>query len=359
VVGAKVELIRAGDQVVATAETAADGTYTFTGVEANQPHRQAAQGRFPLRPGNGYVVRVSQKGYYPAASPAVDVRPEEQTLVADLTLAAVQGTAVVHVADPKGTPLEGAHLRLHPADGGEPVSGVTDGSGIGRLKAPITSTYWLEVEQAGYQKAMISPLVLAAGPETVVDVTVGAASGALYGQALDTHGRPAGGVVVVRTPDGRELSAAVQADGSYEVAGLPAGSPVLVSLRQGAETVAALNQVLTVPTGERVRADLALSQPTGSIQGRIVDEKGTPVSGVAVDLWRSGDGLVATAVTGADGSYRFENVRAGSYQRYAVRVDRAGQGYRQLGSQLPPALFLLPSGETEYVDLVLTALPAE
>lgn len=357
VAGATVELIRAGKGVVATTETAADGTYRFTAVEANLPSAQAA---VRGRPGTGYVVRVSRNDHYPAASELIDVSPEKQSLV-DLTIAHVQGTAVVHVVDQNGLPVEGATIRLLPARGGQPVVSVTAAAGIGRVRAPLFGAYWLEVEREGYHKAQFSPLALAAGKETVVDLTVGAQSATLYGQVTDNQGRPVTGPfrVTALAADGREVSDAVRPDGSYSLTNLAPGAPALVSLRDGDSVLATFGQAVTAAPGERLRVDLTLTQPTGSVRGRVVDESGRPASGAVVELRRSGDGSIATTRTDAEGYYRFERVQTGLQQRYAVRLNMDGQGYRQLGNRMPPPLFLLGAGETKHVDLVLTALPTE
>jgi|GEM_PF-5175806 len=63
----------------------------------------------------------------------------------------------------------------------------------------------------------------------------------------------------------------------------------------------------------------------GSIAGRIVNKKGTPVAQIAVRVSRS-SGIVCVAVTDADGNYRAENLEAGFYdvRAYVDGSDTAG-----------------------------------
>lgn len=358
VAGAKVDLIRAGEGVVATTETAADGSYHFFEVEANQPLEQVYFRGIPMKPaGLAYLVRVSHGGFHTAASEMIDLVPDKQTLV-DLALSPVLGTAAVHVVDQDGLPVAGAKLRLRPARGGEPVESAADATGTGRLQAPLLGAYWLEVEKEGYQKGLVSPLLLEAGQEKVVDVTVGSRTATLYGHAVDAQGRPVTAPLTVTAvaANGREVSEQLRPDGSYALSNLPAGAPVLVSLRDGQSLLAAPAQVLLAKPGERVRADLTLTQPTGTVRGRVVDESGRPVVAAVVDLMRSGDGVAATVLTDANGFYQFDLVPADLNRRYAVRLSQPGFGYRQLGNRMPPPLFLLEAGGTKHVDLVLVPL---
>lgn len=360
--GAKVELIRAGGGVVATAETTADGTYKFVDVEANLPEEEPADSLRmmvrPKEPGTGYVVRVSHENYHAAASQVINLKHEQQA-VADLTLASLRGTAVVQVRDQEGRPVADATVRLYPAEGGEAVEAKSGTAGSARLVGRTLGTYRIEVERNGYHKAQVAPVQLVSGQDTVVDVTLGETGGTLYGSVSDSQGRPFTRPLTVAAlaADGREVTETVRPDGSFSLSGLLPGAPALVSLREGTKVLSAPAQVVTAGAGARARVDLTVVGETGSVRGQVVDAAGQPAAGVTVSLMRSGDGSVATAITDANGLYRFEGLQAGTSQRYAVRVDRAGFGYRQVGHRLPPQLFLLQDGGAQYVDLVLTPLP--
>ena len=60
-----------------------------------------------------------------------------------------------------------------------------------------------------------------------------------------------------------------------------------------------------------ISAFITISEPTFNISGRAIDDKGGPLSGWTVRL-TGPDGEVS-ALTGEDGSYRFGNLKAGSY----------------------------------------------
>src|SRR5438105_14045397 len=72
---------------------------------------------------------------------------------------------------------------------------------------------------------------------------------------------------------------------------------------------------LTVPS--------ALAQTTGTVEGTINDQSGAPLPGVTVELSSPALQGTRTAVTSADGRYRFPSVPPGAYK---VTADLAGFG---------------------------------
>ncbi len=56
------------------------------------------------------------------------------------------------------------------------------------------------------------------------------------------------------------------------------------------------------------------SGPPGSLAGKAIDNNGNPLPGITVSLQTNAGKLVQTVVTGADGSYSFQDVPAGQYQ---------------------------------------------
>jgi len=70
---------------------------------------------------------------------------------------------------------------------------------------------------------------------------------------------------------------------------------------------------------------LSLTGPTAaelSISGRIRNTSGAGLSGVAVSLLETQSGRMQTTVSGADGSYRFENVEVGGDYVITPRLER-------------------------------------
>lgn len=62
---------------------------------------------------------------------------------------------------------------------------------------------------------------------------------------------------------------------------------------------------------------VALAQTTGTLQGRVVDEKGAPISGAAIRI----EGTPRGARSRVDGSFRILAIRAGEYR---VKVTAVG-----------------------------------
>ena len=69
-------------------------------------------------------------------------------------------------------------------------------------------------------------------------------------------------------------------------------------------------------------AAAAAQVTTAAAAGRVVDDAGQPVPGASVRLERDETGTFSTAVTGADGRFRIENLRPGG--PYTISVSRIG-----------------------------------
>ena len=63
-------------------------------------------------------------------------------------------------------------------------------------------------------------------------------------------------------------------------------------------------------------AATATAQTSGTIEGTVADENGTPLPGVSVTV--TGSGVYEEVVTGADGSYEFTDLAAGDYRVAAI-----------------------------------------
>src|SRR5215470_20089944 len=72
-----------------------------------------------------------------------------------------------------------------------------------------------------------------------------------------------------------------------------------------------------------------LAQTTGTVEGTITDQSGAPLPGVSVELSSPNLQGVRTAVTSADGRYRFPSVPPGAYK---VTAELSGFGKIQKGA---------------------------
>ena len=105
---------------------------------------------------------------------------------------------------------------------------------------------------------------------------------------------------------------------------------------------------LVVVPDATVRAMMQVTQGKTTVTGSVVDGSLNPLAGVTVVVERAGQ-VVARAVTGADGKFRFADLAPGDYQ---VRAERAG---------LPAytRAFRVPAGATSLQLPIVLARPEE
>lgn len=146
--------------------------------------------------------------------------------------------------------------------------------------------------------------------------------GAIAGTAT-VDGSPAAGVLVSAVSDTSLTplaSAYTQADGSYQVVGLPAGryrirfwDPQGRYGRVWYADTPAISQasVLTVTADTETRADQVLTDTVASMTGFVGDGTGT-VAGVQVQVFGP-TGWIASTTTGAQGGYTIAGLAPGTY----------------------------------------------
>jgi alpha-tubulin suppressor-like RCC1 family protein len=188
------------------------------------------------------------------------------------------------------------------------------------LRPGETYSYALFAQYAGGTQA-------AAGTITVLVPAVASVTGTVLGAG----GVRVGGVgVEVTTADGGQVAhATTGADGSYEVAGLVAGSYTVCFVPAGATGGAAQTGYLpqcwdqvaaggapipvTVGAGGPVSGVDAALQTAGSVSGKVTNATGTPVAGVVVSVDQPGGDPVAFATTDTSGDWAVTGLDAGTY----------------------------------------------
>ncbi|WP_411556941.1 carboxypeptidase regulatory-like domain-containing protein [Plantibacter sp. MPB07] len=227
------------------------------------------------------------------------------------------------VTDQTTGPLDGVGVRLIDRDGRVVASTTTTGGGAYTFAGYFATD--------GYTVQLVPPTgKIAVGParaaadltdaDAVADFTVrDIVPVAVSGTALDTDGVPVVGATV--TIDGVG-SVTTDTDGNYLFDTVPVGDHTVVITPPAGYAVQTAPASFTVPVGSETpitQQDFVLvANPS---LGGVITSGGVGVAGVTVSV--DGPNGVESAVTAADGSYRFPLLPAGSYEVSVV----APEGY--------------------------------
>jgi hypothetical protein len=249
------------------------------------------------------------------------------------------------VARPDGSALVGAALTVTDLSGYQAGRGRTGDDGRYRVALPNGGTFLLICAAEGYQPA--ASMLAVAGTMVHRDITLAGASGISGLVWARSVGAVVGAVVTVIDVRGEVVAATTaDADGRYGVTDLYAGQYTL-TVTAPAHRPAARTLVLTA--GEPVDCDVELA-PSGRLAGTVrASSSGRPVEEANVALIDEQGAVVASAVTGADGSYRFVDLVPGSYTLTA-------SGYAPVASRVD-----VGGGAHEGTDILLggSAAPAD
>lgn len=301
---------------VQTRRTEPDGTFRFTGLEADR----------------SYVVSSRVRAAKSADGPRTDrvswtaVRAGVNAGARDLVLVLQKGGEVRgRVVDDLGAPVTEAIVTARPAGdlaaGRRPVSdGVQGKDGAFVLEGVGDGEWQVGARQKGAEPGAPETVVLPAdaGRELVLVLPRPAA---IAGQVLDADGQPAADAVVAVRPRllgvlGQAREQRTGADGTFRVAGLAAGPAVVRAARNDSADSAALE--LQLAPGAEAPALVLRLRRGGTIEGRVLDARDAPRAGVSIQMSPSlSSGTSREAVTAADGTYRLERVTPGTVLLYA------------------------------------------
>lgn len=181
----------------------------------------------------------------------------------------------------------------------------------------------------------------------------------LRGTVLDERGGGVAGVrVLAREKSGHAGEAVAEADGTFTMRGLAAGSYELSALRREVFSDEALATMLVAHDVEGIRLTLP---PGGMLRGSVVDDHGAPVAGVTVhastmpvdeeDAIGNPRAVDGVTMTGEDGTFALADLRP---LRYGVRVDRQGLRLRRTGATpLAPVVADIVKGRTTTLRIVV------
>ena len=375
--GQTVTLLAADGSTIATATTAANGSYSFTGVTPGNDSVSVtpAKGDVFSTPGSG-TQSVTLASGSTATVNAGEYAP------ATLTGTVFTDQNADGVQEKGDAGLGGVKVSLLDANGKVAATATTDANGVysftnlapGQYAAKIALPAGLQASPTGASATLPDSTISSTGLAPAVTLTSGqsvAQYAGLYAPATlngtvfaDTNGDGAqekadaglaGQTVNLLNAAGTVIATTITAkDGSYSFAGVapgvdtvqvvpPAGevfSPIGTSATLTDSGVSAKGAAsVTVTSGSSTTVNAGTYAPatvTGTVftdvNGDGVQEPGdTGLAGQRVDLIAvDGHTVVATAKTAADGSYSFSNVAPGAY---GVKVVPAsGNSFSPAGS---------------------------
>lgn len=371
----------------------ADGTYTVTGLPA---------GSYPVTfqagPDENGVRQNVVSRFYGDGSPGgtpVSIREGEAKTGIDVQLvlgATISGTVTV----PDGIDVSQISATAFSLSGGSfsPSSGAVDAEGTYMVVGLPAGSYRVNfgnfpADPNGVRQNVVpryyggdgsfanaTPVVVASG-EARAGIDVEMALGAtISGTVTVPEGIDVSQIFAVALPSGPGVGVGsgtvVNADGSYTVVGLPAGSYKLnfgsqkempqnvVSRFYGGDGSFANAIPVTVAAGEaKERIDVELV-PGATISGTVTVPDGVDVSQIFVSVMSSGPGVGGGATVQADGTYTIIGLAAGSYKVYF-----AGKGtpvmsryYGGDGSFANATPVVVGAGEAmNGIDVVLVGAP--
>jgi protocatechuate 3,4-dioxygenase beta subunit len=248
------------------------------------------------------------------------------------------------VLDEEGKPLANVMVRVR-GEAKATVSGLlplayadtpTDNEGRINFAVQEPGHYSLTIQVDGYEPAKVDGLVVGdekVAPEFVVRLKrAKEVKGAVEVQVLSANGSPVKGVWVAPlreqsedrfAPFGEWLIERGQfsdKNGLVRLNDLPAGDYIFVGIPPSDRLPVAISPTVTVASAEKVKVTISVPA-TGRIVGKLVDEKGNPIAGEFVSVWREESVQDEeslrydwpTAVTKSDGSFTLENLPEGSY----------------------------------------------
>jgi protocatechuate 3,4-dioxygenase beta subunit len=246
------------------------------------------------------------------------------------------------VLDEEGNPLANVMVRVR-GRANASVSGFvphayadtpTDNEGRINFAVQEPGHYSLTIQVDGYEPAKVDGLVVGdekVAPEFVVRLKrAKELKGAVEVQVLSANGSPVKGVWV--TPVKKQGEGAFEwewlidrgqfsdKNGLVRFNDLPAGDYTFIGIPPSDKLPVAATPKVTVASAEKVKVTLSFPA-TGRIVGKLVDEKGNPIAGEFVSVWKEDETQeerllgynLPTAVTKSDGSFTLENLPEGSY----------------------------------------------
>lgn len=251
------------------------------------------------------------------------------------------GSIEGQVVSDSGAPIAGARVTgVHPSGGEFPLRGgpeievgadpaITDAAGAFHVELPADARYDLWVDAVGHPRLQRGRFAVFEDEVTRAGELKMSAGATIFGTVSDPTGRPIAGARISTTLAGPQaLETTADAQGRYELTGLPLGGIVLFAEAAGFAPLRGRWESIE-QAGGREEVPLVLS-PAGTVSGVVSNEEGTPLR-ATVHFQRDGDRQDAAAEDG--GRFRISTLVAG--ERYEMGV--WAHGYQRVVLEVIPA----------------------
>ncbi len=411
IAGTTVNLLNSAGTIVATTTTAADGTYAFENLVAGNYKVVEVQpaawsdGKDTVGTGVSYLA-ANDAFNVTAPAGGASVNNNFGELAPPVGVGSISGFVYLDV-DTNGAKTAGdtpitTTVNLVDDNGVVVATTTTDGTGAYSFaNIPAGNYTVVETQPAGYLDATETAgnnatIPVATNDRIAVTVTPGSSStnnnfgelapspipasisGMVFADLdkagdLDASDPGIGGVtVILLNAVGTEVSRTITAsNGAYTFTGLPADTYTIVEQQppthgdgadlpgtNGATSTVNDRIAVTVAAGETSTSN-NFGEVLGTISGQVfVDSNNTAgrqvgepaISGVTINLIDATGTVVATTTTGADGTYTFNDVVAGTYRVVEVQPSSHADG-----TDYPGTGTTVTAGLNDIMTVVLTA----
>jgi large repetitive protein len=303
VAGASVALVDGDDATVATTTSAADGSFTLAGLD---------RGTYTLviDGGTGYDLRTIT---------GVVVTQGQSNALGNLAVVSQPATLSGTVSS-GGDPVQGAQVALLNDAGTVVTSTTTDADGDYQITGIVTGTYTARVTASGFVTDTGS-VSFAPGQSVTRNVTL-TPTGTLPVTVVDQDGEPISATVEL-VSGGDAVDSFEGSSGSFTAA---VGSYTVTADRDGYEGD---SESVTLVAGENDAVELTITALPTTVQGVTRDGvSNAPIAGATVTL-TDGEDTTDTIESGADGSFAFTGVAAGTYT-LSAEIDGYGPVSREV-----------------------------
>ena len=266
------------------------------------------------------------------------------------------GSIAGTIADPAGSPIDGACVDVYPADAmgnpGPVASACSDAAGAYQVTGLPLAGYYIEVLDPTHLHQGASKDVDVEGAVTGEDVVL-QPGGAVAGNVTDQDGKPLAGICVYadQTPNtgAVEGRGCTDSTGHFQTSGVAPGT---VSLDYEDATGTYLTHSVdsvAVRVGQVTQADTVALQVGGRITGKVTDAAtGAPASGLCVSVTSADHQSYGYGCSDDTGVYTTEGLPAGSYTA----------SWYSSGAYLPPPASTTPVSVTLGKSTTLDATAA-